>query len=346
MSFDDCLSEKATKMLDRKLHADGLPHRLRLLCIAPQEPCWINLTLQLDAEGCQEPQFRWVSRSSDALATLHNESFDCVLVSEASQTNDVESNREIEAVSLLQAIRGSGYGDAVVFIATALNDQKWAKFCEDDCEILITAGLWESRSLVPVIKRALLRVELVRENHRLAVANHRRLVRERDEAEDLLKQQRRIIHDLEGFTASCADESIDMYKTSLKSRDVAGTSRPQIRLPREIKEYYHELLRTYVIMGSGRLGPEISKLAELMALAGLSPSETMALHLEAVETLVRGLGNRSARHVMGRADLLAMELMIHLGECYQKAATARDEAEIDSAADFPRIEDMRQDKVA
>jgi hypothetical protein len=30
------------------------------------------------------------------------------------------------------------------------------------------------------------------------------------------------------------------------------------------------------------------------------------------------LGNRSTRHIMARADLLALELMIHLGECYRR----------------------------
>ncbi len=85
----------------------------------------------------------------------------------------------------------------------------------------------------------------------------------------------------------------------------------------DAQAYYQELLRTYVIMGSGGLGAEIAKLAELLAVAGLSPRQALELHLERVEELVRGLGSRSTRHVMARADLLALELMIHLGECYQ-----------------------------
>ncbi|MBI5759597.1 MAG: hypothetical protein HZA46_13845 [Planctomycetales bacterium] len=32
-----------------------IPPRLRLLCIGPDEPLWVSLTLQLDAEGCLEP---------------------------------------------------------------------------------------------------------------------------------------------------------------------------------------------------------------------------------------------------------------------------------------------------
>ena len=92
----------------------------------------------------------------------------------------------------------------------------------------------------------------------------------------------------------------------------------QMKLPPEFDDYYQELLRTYVIMGSGNLVAEIVKLADLLSLAGLAPREVLELHLARVERLVRGLGNRSTRHVMARADLLALELMIHLGECYQR----------------------------
>ena len=71
-------------------------------------------------------------------------------------------------------------------------------------------------------------------------------------------------------------------------------------------------------MGSGNLGMEIAQLAELMVLAGISLRDALGFHLERVESLVRGLGNRSARHVMARADLLALELMIHIGDGYRR----------------------------
>jgi hypothetical protein len=44
----------------------------------------------------------------------------------------------------------------------------------------------------------------------------------------------------------------------------------------------------------------------------------MELHLEALEDLVRGLGSRSARHVMTRADLLIVEVLVHLSEGYRR----------------------------
>src|SRR4029077_20053676 len=88
--------------------------------------------------------------------------------------------------------------------------------------------------------------------------------------------------------------------------DAGGGER--VRLTAEFDDYYQELLRTYVIMGSGNLVAEITRLADLLSRAGLSPREVLDLHLARVERLVRGLGNRSTRHVMARSDLLALEL--------------------------------------
>jgi hypothetical protein len=103
-------------------------------------------------------------------------------------------------------------------------------------------------------------------------------------------------------------------------------------LPAEFDDYYQELLRTYVIMGSGNLAAEIVKLAEVLSQAAFTPRQVLDLHLVRVERLVRGLGNRSTRHVMARADLLALELMVRLGECYQRRATASESRSSDLPA--------------
>jgi len=90
-----------------------------------------------------------------------------------------------------------------------------------------------------------------------------------------------------------------------------------LTLPEELFVHYRELLRTYVIMGSGNLGNELKRLAELLVSAGTTARQTMQLHLRVVEELVHGLGARSSRHVMTRADLLGLEVMVHLAEGYR-----------------------------
>lgn len=300
--------------------AAELPPRLRLLWVGPEEPSWVSLTLQLDAQGCWEPRFRWVSTSHEALAVLRDESFDCVLLGGNSAAAD---ETRYDPLSLLSAIRASGCDDPVILVATHVDDRQWAEVCQFDCEVLVTPRLWESVAMGPLLKRAIQRVELSRENHRLAFANHRRLLRERDEADHLLRQQRQIVSELEALAESTAQQrDHDSHSEPATNAAETGFTSPRHSLPPEINDHYHELLRTYVIMGSGNLGGEIANLAKLLAAAGLSPRQALELHLQRVETVVRGLGNRSTRHVMARADLLALELMIHLGEHYQRDATA------------------------
>jgi|GEM_PF-423179 len=308
----------------------AMTRELRLLCVGPEEPDWIGLSLQLDAVGCVDPQMRWVSTASETMTLLRHESFHAVVIScddpAADDVNAVEPDWHPE--SLVDAIRASGTSDPVILISTLADDSLTNLACRHHCELLVSRSGWSSRALVNVIQRGIRQVELQRENHHLAVANHRRLVRERDEADHLLDQQHGIIRELEalanGLSVVDADgqsvnDSSGNRSTETAERAETGQHDP-LPIPEQIKSYYHELLRTYVIMGSGNLGGEILQLAAVLAEVGLSPRDTLSLHLERVEQLVKGLGNRSTRHVLARADLLALELIIHLGECYQRTA--------------------------
>ena len=89
-------------------------------------------------------------------------------------------------------------------------------------------------------------------------------------------------------------------------------------LPPELTAHYRELLRIYVIMGSGNLADELRRLAGLLVAAGISARQTARMHLEVVAEMISGLGARSGRHVMTRADLLILEVMMHLGEGYRR----------------------------
>ena len=293
-----------------------LPTRLRLLCVSPREPSWVGLTLQLDAEGGVEPQFRWVSTAAEALTLLRDDPFDAVLI--AAVSSDAHPDAFADAASLVKAIRASGCEDPLVLLAPRIADADWLDLSREECELLQSARLWDSPALASVLKRAIFRSEQTRQSRRLEIAQTKRMARERGEAENLLNQQRRIIDDLD---ARDATELANVTRQAML--DCFGRAAPlRTALPPEINSYYQELLRTYVIMGSGNLGGEIAKLAELLAVAGCGPREALSLHLERVESLVGGLGNRSTRHVLARADLLALELMIHLGESYRRRVSA------------------------
>ena len=305
--------------------SSGLPPEFRLLCVGPTEPDWIGLTLQLDAVGCNDPKYQWVSSASEAMTLLRNENFDCIVI-ECWPTNLDEIRWD--APDLVHAIRASGCGDPIVLLSQQPDDGLTVEACSSHCEILVSSALWSSRALVNVIQQSIRLVETAQQNHHHAVANHRRLVRERDEADHLLRQQRDIIRELEAITHGSADnDETNSIEHQASDDDPGKLKRSRsLQIPDKIKTYYHELLRTYVIMGSGSLGGEIAQLASVLAEVGLSPRDTLSLHLEQVEQLVSGLGNRSSRHVMSRADLLALELVIHIGECYQQAAAASHES--------------------
>lgn len=304
----------------------SLNRDLRLLCVGPEEPDWIGLSLQLDAVGCVDPQMKWVSTASETMTLLRNESFHAIIISCDDPSAEEAAEPDWHPESLVDAIRASGSSDPVVLISTGPDDSLTNLACRHHCELLVSHSGWSSRALVNVLQRGIRQVDVQRENHHLAVANHRRLVRERDEADHLLDQQHGIIRELEALANGLSVVDADCQPASEAGSGTTAAGRSEARrheplpIPEQIKSYYHELLRTYVIMGSGNLGGEILQLAAVLAEVGLSPRDTLSLHLERVEQLVKGLGNRSTRHVLARADLLALELIIHLGECYQRTA--------------------------
>ena len=293
----------------------ALPMHMRILCLSAIEPSWVTLALQLDAGGCLEPQFRWTSQAADVLSMLGQQSFDCILLFQS----DAGCTQREGLHKLMHAIRVSGCDDPMVLVTAQSNDCDWGDLEQLNCEILVTPAGAESMALVPAIRRAIRFVDVFRENARLAAANQRRLIREREEAAHLLGQQRQMICELAMDRDSQSDSSSETTGCAVEASSRTGKApcTERVVLPPEVSEYYQELLRTYVIMGSGSLGAEFAKLADLLVLAGLGTAETLELHLERVEQLVSGLGSRSTRHVMSRADLMALELMVHLGQRYR-----------------------------
>jgi hypothetical protein len=148
----------------------------------------------------------------------------------------------------------------------------------------------------------------VQENRRFHQAEQTRLQREQEESRRLLQEQRSAVEEFRpGPLAQGGRE--------------AGQE-PCVTLPPELTAHYRELLRIYVIMGSGNLGDELRRLARLLVAAGVSTRQTARMHMEVVAEMIQGLGSRSSRHVMTRADLLILEVLMHLGEGYRRSYEA------------------------
>lgn len=289
-----------------------LPAQLRLLCVSAAEPSWTVLALLLDKHGCHEPQFRWCGGGAQALSLLREETFDCLVVYDAGPPAGI-APRGLAVVPFLQAVAAGGSLEPILVVTQHADDDWLLQLADYECEVLVAAQGWQSPALPVWIGRAVERSHVARENQRLANADRRRHVRDRDETEQMIEQQRQIINAALRSTAFIDGPSAEAASTAALAE----------RLPEPVITYYQELLRTYVMMGSGSLTDEIRTLAELFVTAGVSPRAVLRVHLERVESLIRGLGSRSSRHVMVRADILSMELMIQVGECYREKSQRR-----------------------
>jgi DNA-binding response OmpR family regulator len=269
-----------------------LPSRMRVLYITTRERTGGWLAEALEADTAVRIEIEEALGTAAGMERLRDEVFDAVLVSHLPG--------ELDALDLIEGYRAGGADEPILVLGTQ-SEQEMAALCyEVGADGYLCVHTATTRNLVWTLARAVQRHQLLRENHRLSLAEQSRLQREHDEADKLISQQRALIGDLEAMRLGEPCEKPE-----------------PLRLPEELFLHYRELLRTYVIMGSGNLGDELECLAELLVSAGMTARQTMQLHLHVVEELIHGLGSRSSRHVMTRADLLGLEVMVHLAEGYR-----------------------------
>jgi len=278
-----------------------LPPRMRALYIATRGRTGGWLAEAFAADSASQVSLEEVVGTADGLARLRDEAFDAVLVS--------HEPGELDALDLIEGYRAGG-ADGPIIVLGSQSEQEMAALCfEVGADGYLCVHTTTTRNLIWVVARAVQRHYLLRENHRLNQAEQTRLGREHDEADRLLKQQRDLLGDL---------ETLRRGGPSRHGRPTTDALRPPPHLPPELVAHYRQLLRTYVIMGTGNLAGELKRLADLLVSAGLSAQQTIHLHLHVLEELVHGLGARSTRHVMTRAGLLALEVMVHLAEGYRQ----------------------------
>lgn len=269
----------------------GIPPQMRVLHITDRQRTGGWLAEAFSGDSASVIELHKAVGSAAGLALLRDESFDAVLVS--------HEPGDLDALDLIEGYRAGGADEPIVVLGNQ-SEQEMAALCyEVGADAYVCVNTTTTRNLIWIVGRAVQRCQLVRENRRLNQTERQRLQREHDEAERLLQQQRALIQGLETISG------------------LLPPDQEQLHLPGELLHHYRELLRTYVIMGSGNLTGELSRLADLLATAGVTARQTLQLHVRALEELIHGLGSRSTRHVMTRADLLVLEIMIHLAEGYR-----------------------------
>jgi CheY-like chemotaxis protein len=243
------------------------------------------------------------------LARLRDELFDAVLIG--------HERGSLNALEVLDALRAGSSDEQPIIILGEQSEQEMAALCfEAGGDAYVCINTTTTRTLIWLIARAHERHALIAENRRFRQAeNHQRKL-ERDEAKRLLRQQ----HDM--IASLPRDAARDGCSPRVEGR-TASSATAGLGLPLQLTDHYRELLRAYVIMGSGNLSEEMQCLGELLIAARVAPRQVMRLHLQVLEELIHGLGNRSARHVLNRADMLILEVMANLTSGYRQAYLQR-----------------------
>ena len=314
----------AVARLDRhaSAHVAALPSNLKVLFVAsgPGAATW--LAEAFAADGAQQIVVEEAIGATTGMARLRDDAFDAILVAHEADS--------LDAIEFTAALRASGRDEPLIILGAAppaaLDAQCHEAGADDYCclaETTVRGLLWK-------FARASQRFTLTRENRRLLQAERQRLQHEHHEAERLLEQQRALLDDLEELSEGRRPPTVSLTLSTNSSGNEAdgadcgidlmayAATETDSQLSPDLVAHYRELLRAYVIMGAGNLTAEMAAHATLLVDTNVSARRAMQLHLQVLEELVQGLGNRSARHVMNRADLLALEVMSHLADGYRQ----------------------------
>jgi DNA-binding NarL/FixJ family response regulator len=312
-------------------YSPELPPRMRVLYITTRQRTGAWLAEALRADSAVQVELEEALAAAAGLARLRDEIFDVVLVSHLPG--------ELDALELIAGYRAGGAEEPILVLG-AENEEEMAPLCyQAGADGYLSVHAATTLNLLWVIARAVERHQLLRESLRLKLAEQSRMQREHDEARRLLAEQRALIRNLQDCSSFCAQGDSPCTKSDspifadhasmvpAKIGTVPNLQPPDAKapetageaiLPPQLFTHYKELLRTYIIMGSGSVGDELKRLADLLVQAGVGAGETMHLHLTVLEELLHGLGSRSSRHIMNRADLLVLELTTLLAERYRR----------------------------
>ena len=281
-----------------------LPPRMRVLYIATPRRTGAWLAEAFASDSACAVTLDEAGGGAAGLAALRERTYDAVLVSHEPPL--------LDALELVDGLRSGGAEEPLVILGQPSEQELAAMAFEVGADAYVCVNTATTRTLLWIVARATERHHLIRDNRRLAESDRHRLEQEQREAGRLLSEQRDLIRDFAGDHSAAA--TVGQMSSATSAHEVD-------RLPNGVDagilEHYRELLRAHVIMGSGNLSAEMSSLAEMLASSGVSAPRTMQLHVQVLEELVDGLGSRSARHVMTRADLLALEMLAHLAEHYR-----------------------------
>jgi AmiR/NasT family two-component response regulator len=294
---------------------------MRVLYVAGGRRTGSWLAEAFAADSASEVMLEYAEGAAQGASRLRDESFDAVLISHEPET--------LDSLELIEGLRGGGIEEPVIVLGEGSSAEMESMAFEVGADAYVDVDAATTRTLIWLVARAMERHHLIRENRRHRQTESQRFQQEQNEAIRRLTDQRELIG-VTGVTplkprstkarGAAGDSSAPGDRRSPEEAEIgplADFTPPPDCVPAQVVEHYGELLRTSVIMGCGNLGNELATLTRILACLGVQSGEALQLHLHAVEHLVQGLGSRSARHVMTRADQVALEVMLHLSDSYR-----------------------------
>jgi DNA-binding response OmpR family regulator len=286
--------------------AASLPARLRLLAIVDSQRTIDWLKAAFATDSATQIELVEAIGLAAGIERLHDELFDGILV--------VHDPANFDALELVSGLRTGGSEEPILVLGRDPQERILAQTLESGADAYLSIDTTTVRALLWTLYRAIERCRLLRENRRLKQFERRRTEQDQRETAHLLLQQRAMVAQLESLHRAGASTPHRIGAGG--DRDSTASTGPNVF--DAVEATYQELLRSYVIMGGGNVNIEMDQFARLLAHSGLSVRQTLQLHLKAVERLVQGLKARGSRHVLARADLLILEVMVHLAEWYQE----------------------------
>lgn len=283
--------------------APFLPPRLKVLFITGRLRTGEWLADALAADSASEVHLEEAVGVAAGLARLRDEVFDAVLLS--------HEPAELDALEFLETVRTGSSDEQPILVLGSPSEQELAALAyEVGADAYICVHTTTMRTLLWQLARAVERHELLAENRRLRHAQKNQLQREQDEVQKLLAEQRELIERHQVAMASSRRVNHDQETWRLEATTT--------ELPQQLVDRYREVLKAYIIMGSGHLHSEMEEVADVLVRGGATACDALHLHSLVLDEVIQGLGNRSARHVMNRADLLALELLLEMAERFRQ----------------------------
>ncbi len=277
---------------------------INILAAGQTSPDWDYLHARLPRLGIALNEAQWVSDLKSALPFLRAEPWDCLLIG----IEDSYNAAELHALQVyLGVIREMGFGGPVILLSEELSDSlveisnQWnCQFHEVDFRKRSSAMDW---MIVREIQANQTREELKRARSELQV----RQQREREEASLILSQQHRLLHEIVSTSSITSNETVNFLASSRIFDDSS-------------KQKYDQVLKNVVISGTSGSRQILPTLLTEFEANGLTPGDILSLHLQSLEKLISGTGEKSTRHILQRADQLLVEVMVSLAETYRQHA--------------------------